>query len=48
MWQDRRGALFEIPLSGFPFQIEFFDKCGIPKNNTHLIVQRITFEEEIP
>ena len=37
-------------MRGFPFQIEFslYEKYRIPENITHIIVQRISFEKEVP
>ena len=41
--------LLEIPLWGFPFQIKTSGNTEcLNKNNTSLIVQRISFEKEIP
>ena len=40
--------LHEISLRGSPFQMNFFETYRIPKNNTHLIFQRNSFEKEIP
>ena len=40
--------LLEIPLRGFPFQMNLHDKCRIPNKNIHLIVQWILFEKESP
>ena len=40
--------LLEIPLGGFPFQMKFSEQYRIPKNDTNLIVKRISFEKEIP
>ena len=40
--------LAEIPLRGFPFRVELSDNYGIHTDNTRLIVQRISFEKEIP
>ena len=33
---------------GFPFHMKLYDKYRIPKNNTNIIFQWISFEKEIP
>ena len=40
--------LLEIPLRGFPLQIELYDKCRIPKNNTHLIFKGFRLKRKSP
>ena len=39
--------LLEVPIRGFPFQMESFEKCRVAKNRC-FIAQRISLEKEIP
>ena len=40
--------LLEIHMRGFPFRRKLSGKYIIPQNNTNLLVQRISFEKEVP
>ena len=38
----------EAPVRGSPFRMKSFEQNTIPKTNTNYIIQRISFEKEIP